>query len=86
MSHTTRADLVSRDTVLKLLTDDEMARVSTAETAAGLTAGQEYLDLEHLDKGVLVYNTASNVEMGHVLPRRAVGAPTWTKIVAQLNH
>jgi hypothetical protein len=86
MSHTTRADYVARDTLLKLLTDDEMARVSTAETASGLTAGQEYLDLEHLEQGVLVFNAASKVEMGHVLPRRDVGAPTWTKILAQLTH
>jgi hypothetical protein len=84
MSHHNRSELVARDTLLKLLTDEEMARVSTAETAASLIAGQEYVDLEHIDKGVQVCNAATKVVMGSALPRRAVGDPTWNKIVAQL--
>jgi hypothetical protein len=84
MSHANRSELVARDTLLKLLTDEEMARVSTAETAAGLTPGQEYIDLEHIDRGVQVCNAATKVVMGNALPRRAVGDPTWTKIIAQL--
>jgi hypothetical protein len=84
MSTANRSELVARDTLLKLLTDEEIARVSTAETAASLTAGQEYIDLEHIDKGVQVCGAATEVVMGNALPRRAVGAPTWTKITAQL--
>jgi hypothetical protein len=86
MSHISRADFDGRDALLKLLTDDEVARVSTEEAASSLTAGQEYLDLQHLDQGVLAYDAGSKVEMGHVLPRHAVGAATWTKIIAHLTH
>jgi hypothetical protein len=85
MTHQTRSDLIARDSLLKLLTDEEMARVSTAETGSSLTAGQEYIDLEHLDKGVQIYNTAANVVMSNALPRRAVGDPTWSNIITQLG-
>ena len=46
--NTQRSQYVTRDSILKLLSDDEVASVSTAETAARLTDGDEYLDLEHL--------------------------------------
>jgi hypothetical protein len=38
--------------ILKLLSDEEVARLNTAAEAAGLSDGDEYLDLELLDKGV----------------------------------
>jgi hypothetical protein len=34
---------------LKLLSDDDIARVSTAETAASLAEGDEYVDLDAPD-------------------------------------
>ena len=86
MTTTQRAAYVSRDTVLKLLSDDEIAKVSTAETAAGLTKGDEYVDLEHLDQGVLRADPATNVTMGHVVPRGVVSAGSWARILAQLAH
>ena len=52
MKNDERTAYVTRDTILKLLSDDEVAKVSTAETASRLADGDEYLDLEHLDKGV----------------------------------
>ena len=72
-----------RDRILKLLSDDEVAKVSTAETAVRLATGDEYLDLEHLDQGVLRAGTTST-PMGRVLPKKAVRADTWSKILAQL--
>ena len=84
MAHKARAELVARETILKLLSDDETARVSTAEAAGTLIDGAEYLDLEHIDKGIQRATGATNVTMGHVLPRRAVTAGTWTKILAHL--
>ena len=83
MKNDERAAYVTRDTILKMLSDDEMARVSTAETAPKLADGDEYLDLEHLDLGVQRAGGAAT-PMGHVLPRHAVHANTWTKILAQL--
>jgi hypothetical protein len=79
-----RADQVTRDTILKLLSDEETARVSTAETASGLKEGAEYVDLEHLDRGVQRAKAATKVTMGHALPRSAVSGATWSKVIAQL--
>jgi hypothetical protein len=75
---------VTRDSVLKLLSDDEVARVSTAETAARLADGDEYLDLEHLDYGVRRADGSNATPMGRVVPRTAVHASTWSKILMQL--
>jgi hypothetical protein len=84
MTDAKRADDVARDTILELLSDEETARVSTAEGVSGLTEGAEYLDLEHLDRGVQRAKAAVAVTMGHVLPRNAVRAETWSKILSQL--
>ena len=85
MTDAKRAEHVTRDTILKLLSNEEIARVSTAETASGLSEGEEYLDLEHLDQGVQRAKAATKVTMGHILPRSAVGDETWSKILAQLS-
>jgi len=79
-----RAELVTRDTILKLLSNEEIARVSTAETASKLTEGQEYLDLQHLDQGVQRANAATKAKIGNVLPRSSVRDETWSRILAQL--
>jgi hypothetical protein len=84
MTDAQRAEHVTRDTILKLLSNEEIARVSTAEAAAALTAGKEYLDLEHLDQGVQRAKATTKVAMGHVLSRSAVRDETWSKILAQL--
>ena len=76
-----RSDYLTRDGVLKLLSDDEAARVSNAESAEGLAEGDEYLDLEHLDEGVRKADGLI-VIMGRVLPRKAVYEITWSKILA----
>lgn len=74
---------VTRESVLKLLSDDEVASVSTAETAARLLDGEEYLDLGQLDRGVQQATRSATV-MGHALPRRAVHKDTWSKILTLL--
>jgi len=80
-----RTAYVTRDDLLKLLSDDEMASVSMVETSA-LTDGDEYLDLEHLDKGVLRAKgkATPTTQMGHVLAKKAVHEKKWNKILAQL--
>lgn len=86
MTDAKRAEHVARDTILKLLSDEEIAKVSTAEAVSDLTAGGEYLDLEHLDQGVQRAKASTKVTMGNVLPRNAVRDETWSKIIAQLNR
>jgi hypothetical protein len=78
-----RTAYLTRDGILKLLSDDEVARVSTAEVAARLSDGDEYLDLGHLDLGVR-RALGTNAPMGRVLPRKAVHEKTWGKILTQL--
>ena len=84
MNESSRSAQVTRDTVLKLLSDEEVARVSNAEGAKPLSEGQEYLDLEHLGKGAQRAKAGMTIPMGHVLPRSAVSDDTWRKILAHL--
>jgi hypothetical protein len=75
---------VVRESILKLLSDVELATVSTEETNKRLLDGDEYLDLEKLSDGVL--RAPGQVRpMGRVLVRRAVQDDTWNKILAILS-
>ena len=78
-----RFEFVARDRILSLLSDDEIASVSNAESAARLSDGDEYIDLEQLDQGVRRAPPSAAV-MGRVLPRKAVHDITWSKILTQL--
>ncbi len=83
---TTRVDMAARDRVLSLLSDEENAKVSTAEGKSSLSQGDEYVDLEHLDKGVQRAGaTMPKAEIGTLIPKSAVHAETWDKITAQLG-
>jgi len=79
----TRSEYLTRDRVLKLLSDQEVASVSTAETADRLADGDEYLDLEHLHDGVQRAGSSA-APMGRVLPKKAIHESTWDKILQQL--
>lgn len=83
MNNAERTRYVTRDEILKLLSDDEVARVSTAETALGLATGDDYLDLEQLDQGVQRASGAL-AGMGNLLPKKAVQETTWSKILMRL--
>jgi hypothetical protein len=75
---------VVRNRILNLLSDVEIATVSTDETAARLLDGDEYLDLERPSDGVL--RAPDHVRpTGRVLPRRAVQDATWQKILSVLD-
>ena len=78
-----RAGYITRDAILKLLSDDEIARVRTAETAPQLNDGDEYIDLETPGGGVRKASGNATV-MGRVLPRKAVLEKTWHAVVALL--
>ena len=85
MTDVGRATHIAREGILNLLSNAEVAKVSSAEGAAALANGEEYLDLENLDRGVQRAAASTKVPMGQVLPLSAVGAETWSKIVAQLT-
>jgi len=85
MTNHQRDEYVLRDGIMNLLSDEEVARVSTAETAQKLADGDEYIDLEQLEQGVL-RGQSTPTPMGHVLPRKAVHEDTWSKIVMTLTR
>ena len=82
--------LITRDTILKLLSPEELARVCTAESKPALVTGEDYLDLKHLDRGIRrarpYLGVKGTAPMGDVLPKSAVTSSTWAKILAQLPH
>lgn len=84
MSNANRKDLITRETILGLLSDEEVALVSTTESASKLSGAEEYLDLQHLELGVQRATASTNVVMGHTIARRAVHPETWRKILAKL--
>ncbi len=75
-----RTEYVTRDTIMRLLSDDEVARVATAETAPQLIPGDEYVDLEQPDRGVRRADGNEGTVMGRMLPRKAVLETTWHAI------
>ena len=83
MKNIPRSTYVTRESVLMLLSDDEVDAVATAETAAHLTDGDEYLDMEHLDQGMQRADRKKS-PMGRVLPKKSVHEDTWKKILKQL--
>lgn len=86
MTISSRADYQERDTILKLLSDDENAKVSTAEGAVHLKEGDEYVDLEQLDRGIQRASAEMpNLTSSRMIPRNALHDETWAKIVALLG-
>lgn len=79
-----RSEYLPRNSILSLLSDEEVACVSTAETAATLADDDEYIDLSKLARGVQRAH-GSPASMASVLPRRAVAPATWSKIVTGLR-
>lgn len=80
-----RAALVTRQSVLAFLNDNEVSKVSNAESARHLGDGDEYLDLEHLSLGVQRAHRVPE-ELGRVLPRKAVSEGTWLAVLEHLNR
>ena len=79
-----RTELVARHSILTLLSDDEVASVSVAESATALSHGDEYLDLTELERGVRLAAGGSTT-LSNVLPRKAVCDATWSKVLTELE-
>lgn len=84
MQNDMKNDYLTRERLLLLLSDDEVASVSSAETAQ-LANGDEFVDLERLGEGVQTAELSTITPGGRVLPRKAVQASTWSKILKELN-
>ncbi len=79
-----RDEYDAREAILKLLSDAEVAKVSTAE-ASVLSEGQEFVDLEHPERGAQRTQATTTSKIGQVLPRTAVSDETWRKVLSQLE-
>jgi hypothetical protein len=76
-----KVNAFARESILKLLSDAEVAKVSRAEDAPRLIEGDEYVDLEDLAAGVQRVQATPRTAASHALARSAVSEATWTKIV-----
>jgi hypothetical protein len=76
-----KRNAITRESILALLSDTEVAKVSRAEDSRRLIEGDEYVDLENLSAGVRQVHASSPPGAGHLLPRSAVSDSTWLKIV-----
>jgi hypothetical protein len=74
---------LTREALLLLLSEDEGARVIGAEASTQVFSGDEYTDVHYLEDGVR--RARDVMPMGRLLPRRAIDAEIWTKIVALLT-
>jgi hypothetical protein len=83
-TETRRTEFVTRDAILNMLSDDEIARLSTREGGPALDVGDEYVDLKHLEGGVRRMTATTRVKISDVLPRGVVSDETWSKICARL--
>ena len=84
MQNATRSEYLTRDRILKLLSDQEVASVSTTEATERLADGDEYIDLEQLHEGVQKAGSAAT-PMGRVVPKKSIHESTWGKLLEQLE-
>ena len=75
---------LQREAIIELLSDDEVSKVSTAETAARLDEGDEFVDLDGLSHGIQRADGVP-VHMGSVLARKVVHEQTWSRIAELLG-
>lgn len=85
MSPDLKKEAITREAILALLSDAEVAKVSRVEDAPRLIEGDEYVDLEHPGAGVHQVHVPSP-RAAHALPRSAVSEATWARIVAVVGR
>ncbi|MBI5531148.1 MAG: hypothetical protein HY898_00430 [Deltaproteobacteria bacterium] len=80
MNFDNRTGYDTRAGIFKLLSDDEATIVHTTNTAARLSDGAQFLDLESLDQGVQRAR-GTTAPLGRLLARTAVREKTWNSIL-----
>lgn len=81
MNTNTMKFAVTREAILNLLTDAEVANVSRDEGQPRLARGDEFVDLEHLDLGIQKARFSPLVELDTAVAHGSVSDATWAKIV-----
>ena len=79
MTTPVRTQLVARENILKLLSDEEIVKASTAQSTSGLADRREYLDLENLDQSIQWVSGLSIVKMDRITSRNVVEPETWSE-------
>jgi hypothetical protein len=85
MSRDAKKEAITREALLALLSDAEVAKVSRAEGEPRLVEGDEYVDLEDPSAGVRQVH-AKALRPRSALPRSAVSDATWAKIVVLVGR
>jgi hypothetical protein len=84
MSDTSKTALPTRAAILQFLSAGEVASLDSAEAKTHLRRGDEYLDLEDLQRGVQrADGTRTSVQ--DLLPHKAVHEDTWRRILRHVN-
>lgn len=83
MSQSERTELVRRNVVLGMLSRDEITVVARPTSAARLQAGEAYLELERLGRGVRRFSL-ERPPAGHVLCKSGLHESTWGRILSLL--
>ena len=78
-----RNKYLTRNGILKMLSDEEIAHVSAAETTKPLMDGEVYVDLTRLEQGVRRAR-GETTPTRPVLPKKAVEEKTWRTILEHL--
>jgi len=85
MSLDAKNETVTREAIVALLSDAEVAKVSRAEGEPRLVEGDEYVDLEDPSAGVRQVH-AKSPRPRKFLPRSAVSDATWAKIIGLVGR
>ena len=73
---------LTREAILDLLTDAEIAKVSRAEGEVRLVEGDHYIDLDDPSSGVHQVQAKTTFAPKRALPQSAVSDASWAKIVS----
>lgn len=84
MSYDHPNENLSRDSIFKVLWDDDLDRLGRSKMPVRLDRGDEFVDLQLLERGVQRAISVM-VPTGGVLARKAVEAHTWSRILEQLR-
>lgn len=79
-----RQENITREEILDMLSDEEVSMESVAEEPRQLIEGDEFIDLEHLDKGIQEVHFNTKVNPSKVIVRSAIRDVTWDKIIKRL--
>jgi hypothetical protein len=73
---------VTRETILRILSDEEAASVGSETTSTQIEDGDEFIDLGEIEKGV--QRSVGSHRQKNLLLRKAIHENTWRKVTTDL--